>query len=106
MTLELKGVEYVIYDCFAEEDHSEPAKARYEAEFVWSRLVDSQRWITHTNTSIAAPYENSTRFVRASGCLADHHGGETRVDHEMKVFGDGVERDKVVEVEGFGHFED
>ena len=54
------GTHDVVHDSFAEEDHTQPTKARNEAQFLGSRLVDSAGRITHTEILVAAVNEGST----------------------------------------------
>ena len=88
-----QGSDDVVHDGFTEQDHTKPAKAWNEAQFVRFGLIDAARGVTHAETFVAAENESLGGFRRFAVGLPENHGSEPAIDEEVEFFRNSVERD-------------
>ena len=57
-----QGLEDVVHDGLAEEDHTKPAEAWNETQFIWFGLIETAGGVTHAEAFVAAENEGLGRF--------------------------------------------
>lgn len=92
-------------DAFAEEDHPEPFETGDVPDLeVGFGLVGAQGGIAEAELTVAPEGENVRRSGGSDPGMGQYHGGETAVGETVEVAADGVEGEKMVNIQVADHF--
>ena len=103
-----QALDDLVDDGLAEENHAEPAEGRHIADLVGElfRCAGTGSRVGLAEGSVVAERKDLGRLGSFLDGLGHDHGREAAVGQVVKVSGDGVEQDEIVDVKELGDFQD